>query len=118
MSDFPTIPRGNLPGGAALAAGEKLLSKAKSLQGQDVKKEKELEKAVGGFEALMLHQMLSAMWETVDTSGLMGEDTQQAQIFRDMLNQAIAEEASSGRGVGLKGFLKAELLKRYDASKL
>lgn len=75
--------------------------------------EKAVTKAAGGFEALMLHEMLKEMWATVNTTGLLGEDSNQAGIYRDMLNQAIADNIAEGRGIGVKSFLKKELV-RYQ----
>jgi Rod binding domain-containing protein len=60
------------------------------------KKDKEIVKAAQDFEALLLQQMFSSMWKgTVETSN-------EESLYRDMLNQAIAEEMSKGRGLGLK----------------
>jgi Rod binding domain-containing protein len=88
---------------------ENLVNKAKSLSNNDIKTKDGLEKAAKGFEALLLHQMLKEMWNTVETGGLMGEDSNQAQIYRDMLNQAISDSVSDGRGIGVKDFLKTQL---------
>jgi Rod binding domain-containing protein len=85
--------------------------KAKKLSQRSVKSEKELNKAAGGFEALLLHQMLQAMWSTVDTAGLLGENSNQYQIYQDMFQQAVADKVAEGQGIGVKQFMKKELLK-------
>ena len=64
-----------------------------------------------------MHQMMKAMWETVEPTGLLGEDSNQAQIYRDMLNQAVADSIASGRGIGVKSLVKQEILRREQASK-
>lgn len=87
----------------------------KSLSDQDLKDTKKLEKSLNQFEALLLHQMLKAMWETVDTAGLFGENGNEAQIYRDMLNQAISDSASEGQGIGVKEVVKKELLKNVQS---
>lgn len=69
------------------------------------KKGKEIVKAAQDFEALLLQQMFSSMWKgTVETSN-------EESLYRDMLNQAIAEEMSKGRGLGLKEMVIKELKK-------
>lgn len=83
----------------------------KKLSSQDVKSQKDMEKATGGFEALMLQEMLKSMWSTVEFSGLMNEDSFESGIYRDMLNQAIADSVSEGQGIGVKDFLKKEIVR-------
>ena len=78
---------------------------------------KEIEKAASGFESLLVHQMLKGMWQTVDTTGLLGEESNQSEIFRDMFHQAIADSVSEGRGIGIKQFVKGELNRAEGASK-
>lgn len=87
------------------------LAKAKELQNQKLNSEKEVNKAASGFEALLLHEMLKAMWSTVQTTGLLGENSNEAQIYRDMFGQAVADTIAEGQGVGVKQFMKKELLK-------
>ena len=82
-----------------------------NLKKQAVTTPAEIEKASSGFEALLLHNMLQEMWKTNGTDGLLGENSNEAQIFRDMFNQAIADEISEGDGIGVKHFLKKELTK-------
>lgn len=98
------------------ASQAKTKKQAEAMGKQGVKDAKELEKATGGFEALLLHQMLTAMWSTVEETGFLGEDNNQSQIYRSMLNQAIADEVSEGKGIGVKDFLKKEIAKVKPAS--
>jgi len=97
--------------GALVARSNAEVDKAKNLVKRELKSKKELNKATSGFEALLLHQMLKAMWSTVETTGVLGENTFQAQIYRDMFSQAIADTVSEGRGIGIKSFLGKELKK-------
>ncbi len=92
------------------------LDKAKSIQSKALTSDAEVEKAASGFEALLLHQMLKSMWETVETTGMFGEDSNQAKIYQDMLNQAVADSVSEGRGIGVKEFVKKQLLKQTDGA--
>ena len=87
------------------------VSQAKTLSAQPIKDEKQADKAAGGFEALLLHQMLKAMWSTVETTGLMGEGSNQFQVYQDMFHQALADNVAGGKGIGVKQFIKKELLK-------
>lgn len=86
-------------------------TKLKSLKNQDIRSEKELEKAAAGFEALLLQQMMQSMWSTVEFSGMFNEEGNQASIYRDMFNQAIADETAKGRGMGVKEYVKQQLTK-------
>ena len=90
-------------------SGEKTIGRAKLLASKEIRDEKQLNKASSGFEALLLQQMLKSMWETVQTTGLLGENSNEAQIYRDMFNQAVSDNISEGKGVGIKKFLAKEL---------
>ena len=85
-----------------------------NLKNRKITSPDEVDKAASGFEALLLHNMLQEMWKTTgtgDSEGLLGENSNESQIFRDMFNQAIADEISEGDGIGVKHFLKNELSK-------
>lgn len=116
MDETPTMKGMDPASAAALGSGTSALSRIKSLKNQHVKSDKDIEKAAAGFEALLLHEMLKSMWETVEPSGLMGEETNQAQIYRGMFNQAIADNAAKGKGIGVKDIVKRELTKHERAS--
>lgn len=111
MDKLPTISPLDLSAQAVDARRQSRLEQVKSLKTRGVAEEAEVEKAASGFEALLLHQMLKSMWSTVETTGLLGENSHQAQIYRDMFNQAIADSIAEGQGIGVKEFLKNELLK-------
>lgn len=91
-------------------------NKIDTLKNQSVKSAEEVDKAAGGFEALLLHNMLKEMWGSTGSDGLLGENSNESQIFRDMFNQAIADEVVKGEGIGVKGFLKKELTKHQVAA--
>jgi Rod binding domain-containing protein len=99
-----------------MAKHESSLQQAKALSSQGPKDAAAIEEAAGGFEALLLHNMLKAMWETVEFTGFMGGDSNEAQIYRDMLNQAIADSVVEGKGIGVKDFLTKEIAKAENAS--
>lgn len=102
---------------AMLTQQNTAVSKAENIGKRGLNSEKEIDKATSGFEALLLHQMLSAMWSTVESTNMFGEDSNQSQIYRDMLNQSIADSVAGGRGIGVKEFLRKELERKHLASK-
>ena len=109
MNEITTL--GELTGSASLddLRMKQQLDRANRVNNQSLKTPKEVEEASSGFEALLLHHMLKAMWSTVETSGMFGEDSNQSQIYRDMLNQAIADSVAEGRGIGVKEFIARQL---------
>jgi Rod binding domain-containing protein len=111
MDKIQTLQMMDPAGAAAQAQTQNSAERAKKLASQPITSEKELDKAAGGFEALMLQEMLKSMWSTVQHSDFMGGDSMEAGIYRDMLSQAIADTVSEGRGIGLKEFMRRELLK-------
>ncbi len=119
MSEIKTVLPGGMP--AALAQSGIANARAESTKAslkKGISSEKELDKAASGFEALLLHNMLKEMWESVDSGGaLLGEDSNASQIYRDMFHQTIADKIAEGKGMGVKEFLKRELHKYQDASK-
>ena len=117
MSEIKTIGKMNPADLAEISAGSRGVESAKALEKQALKSEKEVDKAAGGFEALILQEMFKSMWSTVETSGLMGEDSNASQIYTDMFHQAVADSVSKGRGMGLKQFVKHELVTHELASK-
>lgn len=85
--------------------------KADELARKAAKSEADMEKATGGFEAMLVRQMLNAMWQTVDSNGILGEESNASAIYRDMFNEALADTISEGRGIGVKDFLRKEFVK-------
>jgi flagellar protein FlgJ len=53
------------------------------------------------FEALLVHEMLKSMWQTVPKGELLSGSSEE-QTYRDMLNEALASSISEGRGIGIK----------------
>lgn len=117
MSGFPTVKGISGADATAIAEQSNSLAKVKTLSQRDVKSKKDVEKAASGFEALLLHEMLKSMWATVEPGSLLGEDSNASQIYRDMFNQAIADNTAKGRGIGIKKVVEAEIGKKGRASK-
>lgn len=117
MSELKTLQAGQGIFLQEVAKQTKALDDLKKVQDKKAYTEEEIEKAASSFEALLLQQMLKGMWETVNTAGLLGEDSNQADIYRGMFHQALADRVASGRGIGVKDFLRKELVKLNKASK-
>jgi len=113
---FPTDSFAIQTGGASTIKDLNEVNKVKSLKDQKTHSAQEIDKAAKGFEALLLHQMMKSMWETVDQTGFLGEDSNQGQIVRDMFNQSVADQIAEGRGIGVKDVVKKEVLRREKAS--
>ncbi len=83
---------------------------------KEIRSKAELDKASSGFEALLLHNMLKEMWGSTNSGGILDENSNEMNIFRDMFNQAIADEVVKGEGIGVKKFLNKELSKYQDGA--
>jgi len=60
------------------------------------------------FEALLLQEMLKSMWATVPQGELLSGSHEES-MYRDMLNEAVADSISQGRGVGIKDVILKDL---------
>jgi flagellar protein FlgJ len=70
--------------------------------------EKRLRKACQDFEAVFMRQLLEKMRDTVPKGGLLG-NSQGEQIFRSMLDGAMADEMAKSGAVGLGATLYQQL---------
>jgi Rod binding domain-containing protein len=117
MSEIPPVGRFSSAIDVGIAQQENGVDKAKTVASKELSSKEEVEKAASGFEALLLHEMMQEMWSTAGTSSLLGEENNQSQIYMDMFHQALADDISEGRGIGVKEFLSKELNRHTDASK-
>jgi flagellar protein FlgJ len=69
-----------------------------------------LKKACQDFEAIFLRQLLQKMRDTVPKDGLLG-NSQAEDIFRSMLDGAVADEAAKSGSLGLGATLYNQLSK-------
>jgi Rod binding domain-containing protein len=67
------------------------------------------EKALTGFESMLTKEVFKSMWSSVDKSNVFGEDSNEAQIYRDMMIQAVSDESAKGKGIGVKAYLQIEM---------
>ena len=72
---------------------------------------KRIEEAATQFEALMLNQMIKSMWTSVSSEdSLFG--SREEELYRDMLNQALADSIASSQSIGIKDIVVRELTER------
>ncbi|MCC6446104.1 MAG: rod-binding protein [Armatimonadetes bacterium] len=74
-----------------------------------------LRKAAQDFEAVFLHHMLREMRRTAPDSGLLGGGATEG-LYRDMLDQALAERLAERGGLGLGEMLYQQLSKEASAA--
>lgn len=76
------------------------------------------DKAAHQFEGLLMGMLFQAMRKTVQPSGLFGDSGQSRSTYEYLLDQAVANNAtSSGKGWGLAEQLK-EAWSQHDATKI
>ncbi|MBX7137151.1 MAG: rod-binding protein [Oligoflexia bacterium] len=68
------------------------------------------EQAATQFEALLLQQMMKSMWATVPQDKLMGSGNEE-MYYRDMLSEALADNISKYKSIGVKEVLLKEFNK-------
>lgn len=73
---------------------------------------KKLEKAVSGFEQMMLNMMMKEMNKTVHKTGLFHGGNAE-EIYTDFFTSTVAEEAAQQSPLGLKNVLIRQLDKLY-----
>ena len=69
---------------------------------------KDPKQAAQQFEALLLQEMLKSMWATVPQGQLLS-GSHEEKMYRDMLNEAVADSISQGRGIGIKDVILKDL---------
>ncbi|MDA3791458.1 MAG: rod-binding protein [Desulfobacula sp.] len=75
----------------------------------DQGKEKELNEACQGFEAIFLNTMIKSMKKTLPGDALF-KDSNGMDIYKSMYDQHLADELSKGRtSIGIKDFLYQQL---------
>lgn len=100
--------------GAVMQAQMKRLQNS-SAQAKGAVSEAEAKKVSGQFESMIVSQMFKAMWETVPDSQMFGHSNEQ-QIYKDMLNQAIADSLQDGPGLGVREVVYKDIKRMQGAS--
>jgi flagellar protein FlgJ len=62
------------------------------------------------FEGMLLKQMIDSMWSTVPKNGLLS-GSHEEDMYRDMLNEALATSIAEGRGIGVKDIILKDINK-------
>ena len=60
------------------------------------------------FEAMLLKEMLKSMWSTVPQEGMLSGSYEEG-MYRDMLNEALAQSISEGQGMGIKDVILKDI---------
>lgn len=96
----------------AVAAHPALTAEQKELQ--------RLKKACCEFEALLVKQLVAEMRKSA-TEGWMGRNFQ-AKFYEDFLDDAMAKQITSGKGIGISELLYSQMkqvvMRRFAAEKL
>lgn len=73
-------------------------------------KDRDLRKACSDFEAIFINSMMQAMRKTLPGDGLFAGGLQK-DIYESMYDQQLAQEAASGKGLGIGEALYRQLEK-------
>ncbi len=74
-----------------------------------ISKDKELEEACAGFEAIFLNTMVTSMRGTL-TGDALFDESNEMDIYQSMYDQALVDELSeNGSSTGIKDFLYQQL---------
>lgn len=66
------------------------------------------EKVAQQFEAMLVKQMIDSMWSTVPKEGVLS-GSREEELYRDMLNEALANSISEGKGMGIKDVILKDI---------
>ncbi len=91
----------------ALASQNAILGKAKTADHQG------LRDAAIDFEAVFISQMLTPMFESIETDGLMGGGNAE-NVYRSMMVDSVGKQIAQNGGIGLADNIYAELLKYQE----
>jgi Rod binding domain-containing protein len=91
------------------ANGTELLSMDQESSTDRSNKDKELMEVAKKFEAILIHQMLKAMRQTVHKSDLLNSFS--LQQYESMMDEEIASEMAKNKGIGLADSLFYQLSK-------
>jgi len=69
---------------------------------------RDIDKAATEFEALLLQEMLKSMWKNVPSEGLIS-GSREEELYRDMLNEAMAKNISENQSIGIKEVILREM---------
>ena len=96
------------------ASGTQLLNMGQEVSATHTHKDKELMEVSRKFEALLIHQMLKAMRQTVQKSDLLNSFS--LQQYESMMDEEIASEMAKNKGIGLADSLFYQLSRLEKAA--
>lgn len=70
----------------------------------------DMQKAGTQFEALLLHEMLKEMWNTIPKDGMLS-GSHEENLYRDMLNEGIANDIAEKQSLGIRDVLVKDMQK-------
>jgi flagellar protein FlgJ len=92
---------------------EGVQSLAKAVEGRKPMQHTELEKAATQFEALLVGEMVKSMWATVPSEGILSGSNEE-EMYRDMFNDALAQNIAEGPGLGIKRVVMEDMQRLED----
>ncbi len=107
-SVFPVT--GSLSGAGGLEDIQTIASRA---QAGEAMSEEDLQKVGQKFEALLLHNLLTAMRKTVPENPLFGE-SQGEKMYWDMFDESMAETAALSSSTGISQVIVEELKRQQE----
>ena len=102
-----SFPLSNLASKARTLTGTQSLNMGEKASTTQTNKDKELMEVAKKFEAILIHQMLKAMRQTVHKSDLMNSFS--LQQYESMMDEEIASEMAKNKGIGLADSLFYQL---------
>jgi Rod binding domain-containing protein len=112
FADHSFSPLQALPSGSGTNSMERLqLISARAASGKEMS-DKEIKEVGQQFEAMLLHQLLSAMRKSVPKSGLF-EESSASDTYKDLFDQNIAEQVAAASQTGI-GETLAQDIKRQQ----
>lgn len=66
------------------------------------------QEAARQFEALLIQEMLKSMWAAVPQGEILSNSSEE-KMYRDMLNEATADQISRGQGIGIKDVILKDI---------
>ncbi len=103
-------------GSAALAQAKAIRMQAGAAQTKGAVTDGQARKVAGQFESMIVSQMFKEMWNTVPESSLFGHSNEQG-IYKDMLNQAIADSLQNGPGLGVREVVYKDIKRMQNVTK-
>lgn len=110
MADFKLSPPGYDTRALAQAHVD---AQARANRGSQAPAGRDLDKAAQDFEAVFISQMLSHMWQGVETDGMFGGG-QAEETWRGMMVEEYGKQVARAGGIGIAADLKQAMLSMQE----